>query len=186
MPDFLVRDMLRMRTSPKLRLAARFEVGSSSREGTKVELVLTICNEGRVSARYPYISVGQERGGAWDEIAPFSGRLTARRRFFEASAINIHPDLSFDPAKLVLVAKKENGGEARFVYRNYGEVKKCIDTDLILNVEIGCQDMPAQRVQVSIPAGTFEDAVDRVLAGQRRVEVDPVHIKEVDKDVQLV
>jgi hypothetical protein len=66
------------------------------------------------------------------------------------------------------------------------EVKKCIDTDLILNVEIGCQDMPAQRVQVSIPAGTFEDAVDRVLAGQRRVEVDPVHIKEVDKDVQLV
>jgi hypothetical protein len=46
--------------------------------------------------------------------------------------------------------------------------------------------MPAQRVQVSIPAGTFEDAVDRVLAGQRRVEVDPVHIKEVDKDVQLV
>jgi hypothetical protein len=180
MADFLVRDMLRIRTSPKLVLSARFEVGSASNPGTGVDLILTIGNEGTVSARSPYLSVGPDRGSAWVEVHPFSARVTPKRRFFEASALSLHPDLDVDAAKLVFVANKEGGGEATFHHRNYGDVNKCIDVDIRLECRIGCEDTPARRVEVLIPAGAFEDAIDRVLSGRKRVEVGAKHLKEIE------
>lgn len=180
MVDFQVRDMLRIRTSPKLVLSARFEGGSGYPE-TPVELVVSIGNEGRVSARSPYLSVGQERGAAWTEMHPFSGRATPTRRFFEAGNLSLHPELVVDAAKLVLMVKKEGGGEATCHYRAYGEVRKCVDIDIKIECQIGCEDVPSRRVEALIPAGAFEDAVDRVLSGQRRVEVDAKHLKEIEQ-----
>lgn len=177
MVDFQIRDMLRIRTSPKLVISAWFLVVSRGDRDANVALALNVGNEGRVSARYVYLSVGPRHKSAWDEVPRFSRRNTPTRIFFEASTLSLHPGQDIDAARLVLNVRKDEGGEAKFSYRNYGQVMKCIDTDLTLECEAGCEDMPAIRVEVLIPALEFEDAIDRLIAGRGRIEVDPKHIK---------
>jgi hypothetical protein len=187
MMDFQVRDMLRFRTAPVLFLSAEFVTGSTTANSlgkyTDIELILTIGNRGRVSAHYSYLSVVREKLGAWVETPPFSRRVTARRMFFEAPAFSLHPDQDIAAAKLVIQANKKDGGEATFSYRNYGEARKCLETDFRLECEIGCEDIPARRFELLIPAGAFEHAIERVLAGQGRLEVEGKHLKELSEQL---
>jgi hypothetical protein len=137
---------------------------------------MSIDNEGRISARRPYLGVGPERGSAWAELEPFSGRATHTRRFFEASELSLHPELVVDAAKLMFMARKERGGEAIFHYRSYGDMQKCIESDIKVECKIGCEDTPSRRVGLVLPAGVFEYAIDLVLSGRKLVEVDAKYL----------
>jgi len=187
MEDFQVRDMLQMRTGPKLILSAYVEAGGASPPNADVRLVFNIGNEGRVSAKSVYLSAPRSKAGAWKAAVPasaseavvFTKRTTSQRLCSEAPALSLHPGQDIDAAALILVV--QTSMPLVFWYKNYtAETAPCADTDFSVSCEIGCEDMIAQKVELLIPADAFNEAIERVaLKGEKRVDVDARYIEHL-------
>ena len=97
MVDFQVRDMQRVNTTPRLMLGYELRPGPLLGDKHESQLVLTLINEGRVSAYQPYVIVRKATtlhvvgriGDQFEEIQ-IAGD-TAARAFQGAGRLAVHP-----------------------------------------------------------------------------------------------
>lgn len=168
MADFQVRDMLRIRTSPRLSLEARFVARSRSGAGVlSVELVLNLSNFGRVSARDPYVSFLPSERPNPRPGHPFALRLARHRLVIAAENWSLHPGLDVDAAMLPFEAAMKDGIEPTCWFTKGGKKFTSLDTP----VEIGCEHLAREAMLIQIPASRLLPSVEELIDGRPEVDL---------------
>jgi hypothetical protein len=167
MVDFQIRDMLRVTTAPRLMVGYQLISGGVEKRGEDVtilesQFVLTLKNEGRVSAKQPYILV---RPGT--NLHLVGGGSTHFERLPNAnngcflvqgtSHLVIHPGLDV-PAAAFLAHIKHVNGDVQYRLnastRDYVWYAKCPIVQI--KVAVGAENTPSREIEFSINQSELE------------------------------
>lgn len=171
MVDFQVRDMLRIKTAPKLGVAYSFTLRSSTGGMRRVYMALSVYNDGKVSARHAYLLAKHFSGAEFREIAgnsnPFryadSGWLG-----YEAAAI-IHPGLVIPLVNLQFDVQHDNKRQTCIRFGSDGGFQRIEDTTgLTIEIRVGCEDLSAREIKVELSNVDLENIADHFLKGSSR------------------
>lgn len=171
MLDYQVRDMLCIRSSPRLLvgylLRSGVTVGNSLGKIHKSILALTLTNAGRVSAKQPYILVRSESslrpsGPVANYYSEIATTRSGARSFQGGNQITLHPDQETPVVGFALHVQKIDG-ECHLSVGNdiwqrwddFGGVE--------MSIAIGCEDTPARDVRFQIGASELEQMAEAVL-----------------------
>lgn len=172
MVDFQVRDMLRINTAPRLRVG--YQLISKGRGGNQQEvhcdsqLVLTLKNEGRVTARQPYILVLPGTNLHLVDVGTQKfQRLFADdgREFIQGTNdIVIHPGLGV-PVAAFLAQIKHISGDVHYRLdartRDYIRFDECPPVQF--KVAVGAENTPARNVEFSLGQDELEIMAERLI-----------------------
>lgn len=179
MVDFQVRDMLRVNTTPRLVLGYQLRPGAISGAGHESQLVLTLINDGRVSASQPYIVV---RGGTSVHVTGAGSKqfeefqLSRQHERGFQGRLGLHPGHEVPAVAFVAHVKRVDGeahlrlnaATTEFVrWRDCRPVRIC--------VSIGAEHTPARAIEFTIELSELEAMADsitefrRIFHGTRRL-----------------
>lgn len=169
MLDFQIRDMLRIKTSPVIKVGYQLRPGSVTGDIHQSSLVLTLTNEGSVSARKAYVVVRRRTGlhptgPGSDSFKEFQLADVSSRGFQAGSESPLHPGQEL-PAVMLLAHVRRIGDEAH--YRLNARSRDFVAWDqcdpIQIEVTIGAEDTPAREISFTIEQDELERMADNVV-----------------------
>lgn len=172
MVDFQVRDMLRINTAPRLKVG--YQLISNGRSGNQLstQLVLTLQNDGQVSAKQPYIIIRPDTNLDFIGLAPphfeqFPISYNQGRLVQGTNHLVIHPGIEVPVVKFMAHIKNTDEG---IYYRLDASTRDFIRYDecwtVHIAVAVGAENTPAREVEFSLDQTALETMAKYLISEQ--------------------
>jgi hypothetical protein len=173
MVDFQIRDMLRVNTAPRVALGYQLKPGAIAGDNHESQLVLTLLNNGRVSAYQPYVIVRKGTtlytiGTASKQFEEFPLADGAESGVQGTGRLALHPGHEV-PAVAFLAHVKRVEGQAYLRLdastRDYVLWRHC--PPVTINVSIGAEHCAAREIEFTIGPNELELMAEHMVNTRR-------------------
>ena len=192
MLDFQVRDMLRLKSVPRLTIGYDFGryLGHSGKEYTA--LVLNVINVGQVTARDTYLVIDASEP-ALHRVTPVEANFEVMlqsipgvRAFHSLSGHPLHPGMSMPAVRILCVSKRfQSEGETHISFGGDADsaLRPARECSLKLTLKVGSEDAPSRTANLVIGPTELVKAMDASVLGARFVPGRVIDDSEYIRDV---
>ncbi len=168
--DYQVRDLMRIKTVP--RLAIRYQVERAAQSATtRGRLLILIRNASELSARYAYVVIRENRDLMVESKFPnfeTVGHTDRNTRVIQANGnLIINPGIEARIVQFYLEVEKKANSRIRIRFNPDHQFERCVDRrNLRVEAAVGCQDSPARWFVAEFTGTQLEDMADALVVGR--------------------